>query len=1074
MFAPAVLWLLLVVPQAHSVLFTHHIERRWTNGTIPFVRGSTVTEDTWSILAAALDHWNRNTCLKFTPKNSTSQTDWVEFEESPDKCSSPQVGNMKGLQKVFVGPECDFRTLVHELGHVVGLLHEQARPDRDEFVKMDFANMQESARGLFKIETLGLSPFEYDYGSVMHYGTYSFNNDGLPTCISPVPIGVDPGPPNQTAIALSPTDIRGVNWFYEACNVERFKLQCTHSRAGLDPSKPQEYVLAGEEFKISFYGSFGFDKFEITAQLPQGATLTGPRLVPKGGIAKVDMRWNPTQLDLRGNHTFGITLHPRKELGISSVTCEYKILVVKDKFQICERRAANPFTDCHGHGKCNHGEILPCECDATHHGVYCDYRLVGACPTGSIGNGFESLTELRSMFGTYFGNEADVTIDFAQSKVGAASLRITSSSDVTGLSTKVSQGITPLVISFWARTATVVGIPLRAKARRGDVMLHEVYISKAQWWLDGRNSRVGVAPYSWYFIELKFDYDTRSTKLLIDGKPYIAAQPWPIHVPNRIMDSFDLLSPSKAAEIWFDQLTLDCNEGSFPTLTPTGTQSPTSSRTLTAIPTHTPTLTQTSTKHISQTPTPTPTVIPSHTPTPIHTARPETPTAPTPPPAAPTPPPTPPSKPPAVPSKSNNGLIIGLVVSLVVIALAALGIVLWVLWKRNQDAKRDVGAPRKPKKKKKKKRKKNKHGQDVGNDLDDDDDPTSPDWNDNLGGGRRPMRDPTGSPLQAARTLSSGSPLSPPTIKLPDNTKFRPYKPDTRAIIPPIDNPPINQPSKPPGFPGYLPISPALGTIAAYVYPSNAQIHGGSESAQVARLRPYKRYPTVLPKSTVADSTIRDRPTDEEEEEEEEDQQPQDAGKTITKPATAATSPSPATYFTAPSATVTTNHMSTVTPGLNPATVARGSGYGFNSNYHAQYSSEDDTGSPVSSSRLPPSRKKRTQLGGTSYYGAPPMHSYSSSSSHSSVPPYQPLAPPTVLPTYKPTGWGGRGGGTVRISPVHQVAGGGPTTTQLQVPWPEVERPYEIRPQEVFLNTSGWEDDSLATEDVDVVVDDGM
>ena len=65
------------------------------------------------------------------------------------------------------------RIIVHELGHAIGFYHEQARPDRDGYVKINYQNVKKGKENNFQkkstsqVNSRGVG---YDYGSVMHYG----------------------------------------------------------------------------------------------------------------------------------------------------------------------------------------------------------------------------------------------------------------------------------------------------------------------------------------------------------------------------------------------------------------------------------------------------------------------------------------------------------------------------------------------------------------------------------------------------------------------------------------------------------------------------------------------------------------------------------------------------------------------------------------------------------------------------------------------------------------------------------------------------------------------------------------
>ena len=77
------------------------------------------------------------------------------------------------LLKCKVGVVVQKGTIIHELGHALGLHHEQTRPDRDDFVKIHLENIPDGMEYNFQkyswsvIQNLGVP---YDYTSIMHYG----------------------------------------------------------------------------------------------------------------------------------------------------------------------------------------------------------------------------------------------------------------------------------------------------------------------------------------------------------------------------------------------------------------------------------------------------------------------------------------------------------------------------------------------------------------------------------------------------------------------------------------------------------------------------------------------------------------------------------------------------------------------------------------------------------------------------------------------------------------------------------------------------------------------------------------
>ncbi|XP_052830588.1 meprin A subunit beta-like [Octopus bimaculoides] len=69
---------------------------------------------------------------------------------------------------------------MHELLHMLGLPHEQSRPDRDEFIEINTTNIKQNRRSNFQkinpssFNTLNLP---YDYNSIMHYQQNAFAID---------------------------------------------------------------------------------------------------------------------------------------------------------------------------------------------------------------------------------------------------------------------------------------------------------------------------------------------------------------------------------------------------------------------------------------------------------------------------------------------------------------------------------------------------------------------------------------------------------------------------------------------------------------------------------------------------------------------------------------------------------------------------------------------------------------------------------------------------------------------------------------------------------------------------------
>jgi hypothetical protein len=93
-------------------------------------------------------------------------------------------------QSMTGSTNCTIGTILHEMGHVIGLWHEQSRSDRNTYVTVNYNNVIKSAWSNFQIITDDeQSLSSYDYASVMEYTPFAFSRNGGPV-IESIPAGI--------------------------------------------------------------------------------------------------------------------------------------------------------------------------------------------------------------------------------------------------------------------------------------------------------------------------------------------------------------------------------------------------------------------------------------------------------------------------------------------------------------------------------------------------------------------------------------------------------------------------------------------------------------------------------------------------------------------------------------------------------------------------------------------------------------------------------------------------------------------------------------------------------------------
>lgn len=224
--------------------FIMELNKRWPNKIVYYTLNNPINQTT---ISNAIAHWESKTDIRFVLR--TTQQNYVTFSCCPDNGASgdSQVGMVGGQQLLRLIDNAPLQTVIHEIGHTVGLYHEQQRADRGLYVIINYGNITPGYKPNYDTYAeqgkLGSESGPYDFNSIMGYSSYY----GPPASYAGNPalqIRKLDGTGFSQGTVLSAGDIQGVKLLYQPVYISYENIETVYESSEFVDNRDQEVSVS--------------------------------------------------------------------------------------------------------------------------------------------------------------------------------------------------------------------------------------------------------------------------------------------------------------------------------------------------------------------------------------------------------------------------------------------------------------------------------------------------------------------------------------------------------------------------------------------------------------------------------------------------------------------------------------------------------------------------------------------------------------------------------------------------------------------------------------------------------------